>query len=198
MIRPVLPVVDMQNDFLDMWPAPSRERLVRSTCDLVSLMRTHGCAVAWVRQEFEPDLHDAFLEMKLKRVFITIKGTRGCEIAQEFPVAPSDPVIVKKRYSAFFGTRLDALLDELRPDTLILAGINTHACIRTTAIDAYQRDWPLIIASDCVSSWDAERHASTLHYLYREIARPLSNQEINQVLAARPLDTATHTPASQS
>jgi maleamate amidohydrolase len=184
MIRPLLPVVDMQNDFLEMWPAASRESLLRSTCDLVSSMRTHGYPVVWVRQEFEPDLRDAFLEMKSKRISITIKGTPGSEIAKELLVATSDPIVVKKRYSAFFGTKLEALLAELQPDTLILAGIHTHACIRTTVIDAYQRDWPVIIVSDCVGSYDEEHHAITLRYLQREIARAMTNRDIDLALAA--------------
>jgi maleamate amidohydrolase len=49
-------------------------------------------------------------------------------------------VIIKKRYSGFYGTTLDETLARLAPDAIILAGINTHACIRTTAVDAYQRD----------------------------------------------------------
>ena len=182
MVRPLLLVIDMQNDFLDRWPAPARETLLRSTRDLVSLIRSHGYPVVWVRQEFEADLSDAFRGMKSKRISITIKGTPGCEIAAQLPVAGSDPVIVKKCFSAFFRTKLDDVLAELRPDTLILAGINTHACIRTTAIDAYQRDWPVIIASDCVGSYDEEHHAITLRYLQREIARAKSNQEIRGAL----------------
>jgi nicotinamidase-related amidase len=97
-------------------------------------------------------------------------------------VAPSEPIIVKKRYSAFFGTGLDELLAKLQPDALVLAGINTHACIRTTAIDAYQRDWPVVLASDCVSSYDEEHHAVTLRYLQREIARAMTNKEIDRAL----------------
>jgi maleamate amidohydrolase len=182
MIRPLLLVIDMQNDFLGQWPAAGRESLLRSTTELVLSFRSHGYPVVWVRQQFEADLSDAFREMQAKRISITIKGTPGCEIAPQLPVAEDERVIVKKRYSAFFRTELEDVLAELRPDTLILAGINTHACIRTTAIDAYQRDWPVIIASDCVGSWDEEHHAITLRYLQREIARTMSNQEINVAL----------------
>jgi nicotinamidase-related amidase len=185
MIRPLLLVVDMQNDFLDKRPVASRERLLRSTCDLVSSMRRHGRPVVWVHQEFEPDLRDAFPAMRVQRISITIKGTPGCEIARELPVAPCDPIPVKKRYSAFFGTQLDALLEELQPDTLVLAGINTPACIRTTAIDAYQRDWPVVLASDCVGSYDEEHHAITIRYLRREIARAMTNREIDLAPAVR-------------
>jgi isochorismate hydrolase len=93
-------------------------------------------------------------------------------------------VIVKKRYSAFFGTGLDEVLDRLRPDGLILAGINTHACIRTTAIDAYQRDWPLILASDCVDSYDREHHRVTLNYMKDKLALLMTNHQIDAMLGA--------------
>ena len=62
-------------------------------------------------------------------------------------------MVIKKRYSAFFGTTLDELLRKLCAETLILTGVNTHACIRTTAIDAYQRDLGVIFASECMATW---------------------------------------------
>jgi len=80
-------------------------------------------------------------------------------------------VIIKKRYSAFFGTTLDETLARLTPDTLILAGINTHACVRTTAIDAYQRDWPVVLAGDCIGSYDQEHHEISLRYMKDKIER---------------------------
>ena len=125
--RPALIVIDMLNDFLDQWPARSRERLVSSTQELVAIMRSRAHPIIWVRQEFEPDLHDAFPEMRAKDIRINIKGTPGCQIVSEMNVAAGDIVVIKKRYSAFFGTDLDKMLARFAPDTLILAGINTHA-----------------------------------------------------------------------
>jgi len=129
MNQPALIVIDMLNDFLDQWPPTTRGRLVRSIGDLVSGMRTLGHPVIWVRQEFEPGLQDAFPEMRAKKIRITIKGTVGCQTVPEMEVALGDPVVIKKRYSAFYGTNLDQLLNDLHPDAVILAGINTHACI---------------------------------------------------------------------
>ena len=178
MKRPILIVIDMLRDFLDAWPPDSRERLVQSTNKLISLMRGHGYPVIWVRQEFEPDLRDAFLEMKVKRNPVTIRGTPGCQFVPELHVAPTEIVIVKKRYSAFFGTDLDEILANLRPDAIILAGINTHACVRMTAIDAYQRDWSVVLASECVGSYDEEHQAVTLRYLRGKIAKLMTLEEI--------------------
>ena len=93
-------------------------------------------------------------------------------------------VLIKKRYSAFFGTELEAILGRLQPDGLVLAGINTHACIRTTAIDAYQRDWPVVLAADCIDSYDREHHDLTLRYMKDKLAALMTNREIDAMLNA--------------
>jgi nicotinamidase-related amidase len=184
MQKPALIVIDMLNDFLGQWPQESRQGLTHSINNLTAIMREFGRPVLWVRQEFEPDLRDAFPEMKAKGIRITIKGTSGCEIVPELAVESADKVVVKKRYSAFYNTVLDETLKRLEPDSLILAGINTHACIRTTAIDAYQRDWPVILAADCIDSYDREHHEVSLRYMKGKIASVMSNDEIRGELAA--------------
>jgi nicotinamidase-related amidase len=185
MKTPVLIVIDMLNDFLADWKPDRRQELVEAINKLVRIIRSHSHPILWVRQEFEPDLRDAFPEMKAKGIHKTIKGTPGCEIVPELAPAASDTVIVKKRYSAFFGTELDAILAELKPDAVILAGINTHACIRTTAIDAYQRDWPVVLALDCIDSYDREHHEISLKYMRDKLATALTNREIEAALEVR-------------
>ena len=184
MKKPVLLVIDMLVDLLDDWEPDRKKRLVRSISELVGIMRSFSHPVIWVRQEFEPDLRDAFPEMRAKGIHITTKGTPGCEILSELTVAPSDVVIVKKRYSAFYGTNLEETIARLGPDAIILAGINTHACIRTTAIDAYQRDWPVILAADCVDSYDQEHHEISLRYMEDRIAALMSNEKIRSGLGS--------------
>ena len=112
----------MLNDFLDKWPSAQRERLCNSMNELVHMMRDGHQTIIWVRQEFAPDLTDAFPEMRARGIRTTIRGTTGCEIVPELAIAASDTVLVKKRYSAFFGTELDSLLDELNPQSVIVAG----------------------------------------------------------------------------
>ncbi len=72
----------------------------------------------------------------------------------------------------------------LRPDGLIFAGVNTHACIRVSAIDAYQRDWKVIVAADCVGSYDLEHHEVSLRYMKGKIASVMSNEDIREMLDA--------------
>jgi nicotinamidase-related amidase len=183
MREPTLIVIDMLNDFLQAWTPAAKQRLVQATNELIAIVRSHKRPVIWVRQEFRPDLRDALPEMRAKGIRITIAGTPGCQIAAELAVDRSDTILVKKRYSAFYGTDLDQVLADLRPDGLILAGINTHACIRMAAIDAYQRDWEVILAADCVGSYDQEHHEISLRYMKDKIASVMSNEEIRKMLS---------------
>ena len=186
MQKPVLLVIDVVNDYLEKWEASRRNQLICAINELVHIMRRAYCPVIWVRQEFEPDLRDAFPEMKAKAIYATVKGTPGAQFDSQLAVAPSDVLIVKKRYSAFFGTDLDEILRRMQPDTIVLAGINTHACIRTTAIDAYQRDWAVVLATDCIGSYDSEHHDVTLKYMKDKIATLLTNREIDVALGLNP------------
>jgi nicotinamidase-related amidase len=185
MQRPVLIVIDMVQDFLERWEPERRKSLVESVNELVDIVRSGACPVIWVRQEFEPDLRDAFPEMKAKGIRINIKGTPGCQLLPELSIDSSDAVVIKKRYSAFFGTPLEEILHHLQPDAVVLAGINTHACIRTTAIDAYQRDWHVVLASDCIDSYDREHHEISLRYMKDKIAGIMSNEEIRMSMLQR-------------
>ena len=192
MERPVLIVIDMLSDFLDQWEGDVRLRLTRSINELVQSIRRADCPVIWIRQEFDPDLRDAFPEMRAKGIRITIKGTPGCQIVPELTPVSTDTIIVKKRYSGFYETSLDASLKVLQPDALILAGINTHACIRTTAIDAYQRDWQVVLASDCIGSYDKQHHEISLKYMKERIASVMTN---GQICAALGLVQDSETPS---
>jgi nicotinamidase-related amidase len=180
----LLLVIDLLNDFFRQHPrlAAQRGQLVASVNRLAAAFRRARQPVLWVRQEFAPDLSDAFLRMRREDLRVTIAGTDGCELLPELERHPSDKVLVKKRYSAFFGTDLDDTLAALRPVVLVLAGVNTHACVRTTAIDAYQRDYEVLVASDCVASYDAEHHEVTKRYLDAGIARFVSGTEIAKLL----------------
>lgn len=185
-MQPVLLIIDMLQDFfLEGSLADNRQELCRSVNNLVQYFRMNNYPIIWVRQEFKPSLDDAFLRMKETGNSITIEGTNGCLVLPELDQKSGDFEIVKKRYSAFFGTELDPLLKKLTPQPLVIAGVNTHACVRTSAIDAYQRDIKIIIATDCVSSYDTQYHQESLRYLEQSIGILKPNAEIIEEFGAK-------------
>lgn len=75
-----------------------------------------------------------------------------------------DLSILKPRHSAFYGTPLEFLLDELGVDSLILTGLQAHICILFSAHDAYLRRYRLWVPAECVASeTPAEQRAALRH-----------------------------------
>ncbi|RWK60140.1 cysteine hydrolase [Mesorhizobium sp.] len=182
MTKRCLLIIDLLNEYLDPWEADKVDRLIQNTNRLVAAFRSLQLPVIWVRQEFRLDLSDAFLEMRDKRIAVTIQGTRGALLHGGLDWRPSDATIIKKRYSAFFKTGLDELLAEFGIDELVLCGVNTHACIRTAAVDAYQRDFRVVLAKECVGSYDAEHARVSLDYMNGKIAKIATVSEIVEAL----------------
>jgi nicotinamidase-related amidase len=179
MRRPAIFVIDMLNDcFGHAALQQLRSSLCTSINALTAMARASGCPVIWVRQEFEPDLSDAMRDMRRENIHMFIKGTAGPLILDELERVDADREVIKKRFSMFFQTGLDALLQELGTDQIILAGVNTHACIRVAAIDAYQRDFEVLIVRECVASKDVHHHDVTLDYLDGGVARVVALDEL--------------------
>jgi nicotinamidase-related amidase len=198
MATAALIVIDMLNDsFNDSRLGVRRDELIGAVNQLVEAFRQSGQPVIWVRQEFAPDLSDAFAVMRKLDLHTCIAGTEGAEFLPGLHIRTEDLVIVKKRFSAFFGTRLDEMLQAIAPRVLVVAGVNTHACVRMTVIDAYQRDYEIAVASDCTASYDQEHHEITRNYIDGRIARFLSNSEIRAMLSAAALGGVTR-PAQGS
>jgi isochorismate hydrolase len=59
-----------------------------------------------------------------------------------------------------------------------VAGVNTHACVRMTAIDAYQRDLDVIIPKEAVGSYDRIHGDMSLRYMDGKIASIVSIAEL--------------------
>ncbi len=87
-------------------------------------------------------------------------------------------MIAKTRYSAFFGTDLDAALKALGVDTLVLCGLTTECCIDCTASDAFHLDYQVFVASDACTAYEADLHGAALKALALNCAILVSSAEI--------------------
>ena len=71
----------------------------------------------------------------------------GSQLVRSLLPAERDSIILKPRHSAFYGTPLVALLDDLDVDTLILLGVSAESCVWMTACDAHTRGLGLVVPS---------------------------------------------------
>lgn len=74
----------------------------------------------------------------------------------ELTPRPEETVFRKRRFSAFFGTKLDTDLRDRSITTVVLAGTTTPNCVRATCLDALSLDYNVIVLSDATSSHSPE------------------------------------------
>jgi nicotinamidase-related amidase len=87
---------------------------------------------------------------------------RTKEIIEEVRPLPGEAVIVKAAPSAFWGTPLIAHLNQLKVDTVILAGMATSGCVRATAVDGAANRLKMMVVEECVFDRIEASHALSL------------------------------------
>ena len=96
-----------------------------------------------------------------------LRSTRGAALVRRLRPDEDAYVVLKPKHSAFYATTLDVLLRYLRVDTLILTGLTGDRCVLFSAIDAFLRDFHLVIPSDCTVSIEPEHNRQALAYMAR-------------------------------
>jgi nicotinamidase-related amidase len=89
--------------------------------------------------------------------------------------------VLKPRHSAFYGTPLEFLLEELKVSSLIVAGLSTDICVFATAQDAYIRKFKVRVPNDCSAADTPGHEAEALDLMQRTMkadVRPSSELKL--------------------
>ena len=156
----VLLVIDMLRDFLDQGGAldcgDTARAIIPFVREKIVAFRAAGDAVVFVC-----DAHDLNDREFLRFPAHCVAGTTGAEIAAGL-CAAGDPVIRKKRFSAFYDTDLEQLLSRLAPEEIHVVGVCTNICVLYTVEELANRDWKTFVYRDGVASFDAQAHRLAL------------------------------------
>lgn len=101
-----------------------------------------------------------------------ITGTPEAEVIGKLAKYPGE-IIPKNRYSAFFNTKLEDRLKQLKPDKLIVCGVLTDICVMHTVADARNRDYNVEVSVDCVASLDEKTQEFALDHIERVLGARL-------------------------
>lgn len=154
-------VVDMLKDFFDDGGAmvlAGGKALYAPHRKLLAAARNAGILVIWLNQSLPPD--DSLFEM---RAVHCLAGSWGAEVVDELPVEEGDIVIPKRRYSGFFQTTLDLTLRERGIDSVIVTGVVTNICVRSTVHDAFFLRYKVLVPADLVMATSPQAQEVTLY-----------------------------------
>lgn len=185
--NPALIVIDIQGDLF----ATDREQPIPTMPHFddnmaragraIATARKCGVPVIFIQEVHRPDHVDFGRELDGAEDVHCVEGNPQTEIrAPEIDFRPTDYLIRKRRYSAFFGTDFEILLKGLKIDTLLLCGGLTDVCVHYTFVDGHQHDYFCRVIEDCVAGSSLEAHEASLkamEYLQSGARRSLTDIE---------------------
>ncbi|MEP9373700.1 isochorismatase family cysteine hydrolase [Mesorhizobium sp. KR1-2] len=162
--RAAVIVVDMVNDFCKPGGAmvlPGYEALVAPQLSVIDAARKAGAPVIWVH-----DAHRRNMRRDrewVKRTPHCVEGTWGVEIIEDLGARDDEIHIIKRRYSAFFQTDLDMTLKDMLVDQIVVFGVVTNICVRSTVHDAFFNGYEVVVPSDCCAATGPREQESSLY-----------------------------------
>jgi nicotinamidase-related amidase len=167
--------IDMQQDVLDGGPLeiPGTSEAGQRIARLARAFRDADRPIVHMVRLYEPNGSNVDLcrrEAVQRGARILTPGTPGSQLALELPstsnqelddakllaagiqrLGPSEVVIYKPRWGAFYRTPLERYLRARNISTLVFCGCNFPNCPRTSIYEASERDFRIVLVRDAVS-----------------------------------------------
>jgi nicotinamidase-related amidase len=177
-----LVVIDLQKGIVSMPTEPyDAKTVVSNAVKLAKAFRENKMSVFLVHVALSK-------QTALQPVADLVMPSRGdvpadwADIVPELGPAPSDVVIMKRQWGAFYGTDLDLRLRRGGLDTIVLAGIATTYGVESTARFAYEYGYQQIFAEDAMSDRSKEAHNSSIEFVLKRMGRVRKTADILKAL----------------
>jgi len=200
-------VVDMQRAFFDNNDSLGRSGVdvtplraaIPGTKRLIADARAAGIPVIFTRYVYHEGMVDFGPIRGIKAQDRMSSNSLGAgepeiEIIEELAPRPGEIVIDKSRPSAFYGTRLEPVLNGLGIRNLVICGVTTNICVETTARDAGQRDYGTYVVRDAVAEFTPERNHYALFAIDWSFGETVTLDEVESSwgVATAPIESADY------
>jgi len=182
-VRAVI-VVDMVRGFMEsghaLYGGEACRAIISATRSFLERERADGSLLVFLADTHDPD----DLEFRMFPPHC-VRGTAETEVIPELSDLASDAIVVpKRRYSGFFDTPLEVVLRDRDVRSVAIVGVMTDICVLHTAADLRNRDYPTVVVTDCVASFDPAGHAFALEHMRAILGARLTT---SAELAAAPI-----------
>lgn len=197
--KTALLVIDMQNDlaktgpdyFAPLYQMVQSKNVIENFTKVVKGARQKGLPIIHIKTvhrkdnaDVVPTVTDFMLQGLVPKEMppILIEGTLGADFIEELQPATEDYVVAKRRSGAFYNTDLDLFLRTRGIDTLIVGGVVTNGCVENTIRGARERDYHVIVLSDCCAAVVAQAHDHAINNVFPGLGRVRASDEVLEVM----------------
>jgi maleamate amidohydrolase len=117
---------------------------------------------------------------------LTEDWDKGNHIPEEIAPHSGDIVVRKQKPSAFFGTPLMSMLNEVHADTVLVTGTTTSGCVRASVIDAFSYNLKVSVIEECVFDRGQSSHKINLFDMAMKYADVVSLKEATEYIRGLP------------
>ena len=183
--KPALIVVDMINGFTD--PACPLgcdcPEVVAANVRLLREFHSSGLPVFFTTVVFHNDEQARVFRSRINALNVLTPDSHWVELDDALEMAEGDVLVEKQWASAFHKTDLDEQLRAAGVDSLVVTGLTTSGCVRATAVDGLQYDYPVQVPREAVGDRNPDAHEANLFDLHAKYVDVVSLEEC---LAALP------------
>ena len=178
---PVLVVVDMCKAFIDSSSPLGFEcnELIQANINLVKKFRSNKFPVIFTTTIYRNLSEASVFRSRIPALNILEPESDAVTFIDDLAPSKDEILIEKKFASAFFQTKLIDSLHKMKADSIVICGVTTSGCVRATAVDSLQNNFPTTIAEDCVGDRDLDAHKANLYDLRSKYADVIHSNSIS-------------------
>jgi len=91
---------------------------------------------------------------------------------------PDDILVTKRQWGAFHGTELDLQLRRRGIQTIVLGGVATNIGVESTARQAWEHGYAVVLAEDATSAMSAQMHDFAIGNIFPRISRVVKSADL--------------------
>ena len=166
-------LIDLQNGIVALPLAPRSGREVAENGRvLAARFRQARAPVVLVNVAFASDFGDALRQPVDRPIPVPEDGLPpDWSRLVDGLAGPGDILVTKHQWGAFHGTDLDVQLRRRGIRTVVVGGIATNMGVESTARQAHEHGYEVVIAEDATTSLSAEMHCFSVDTLLPMISR---------------------------
>ncbi|UVK38773.1 isochorismatase family protein [Mesorhizobium sp. AR10] len=169
--KPALIVIDLQKGIVGLPTAHPAQEITGRSAALARAFRHRGFPVVLVnvaggapgrtdlRHDFDPPAD-------------------WVDLIPELEQRPNDHIVTKLRWGAFHETGLDEHLKDLGVTQVVLCGIATSIGVESTARQAHELGYNVVLVEDAMTDLDAEEHAHSVKKIFPRLGEVSSTAEV--------------------
>ena len=182
-----LVVIDLQRGITSRQVAPhTAGQVLERAARLAAQFRKREATVVLVRVGYSADDRD---RLKPPADVAPPSASSTADFSELMPALdqqPSDLIITKRQWGAFYGTELDLQLRRRGIETLVLCGISTNFGVESTGRDAWERGYGLVFVEDAMAGLSAEAHQFAIATIFPRIGQVRSTELVLSAIGALP------------